>query len=97
MSAVFGGLFWATEMPLRRTLMGEFAGPHRVGNAMSFEAITNNATRMAGPLMMAAGLIALAAAFVPGVLAFWMMGAAILVAVLVPAVYSYLVYRKLQA
>jgi len=58
LSAVFGGLFWATEMPLRRTLMGEFAGPNRVGNAMSFEAITNNATRMAGPLI-GGGLLAL--------------------------------------
>ncbi len=44
------GMVWAGEMPLRRTMLGDIAGDSRVAQAMGFDAATNNATRMLGPL-----------------------------------------------
>ena len=47
--AVISGLFWAMEMPVRRTMIGEVAGTERIGAAMGLESSTNNFTRMLGP------------------------------------------------
>jgi MFS family permease len=47
--AVLSGLFWAMEMPVRRTMIGEVAGSNRIGAAMGLESATNNFTRMLGP------------------------------------------------
>jgi MFS family permease len=47
--AVISGIFWAMEMPVRRTMVGEVAGNHRIGAAMGLESSTNNFTRMLGP------------------------------------------------
>jgi MFS family permease len=43
------GVFFATEFPVRRTMVGEIAGPDRLGAVMSLEAGTSNAIRMLGP------------------------------------------------
>ena len=51
LASFLGGIFWAADLPIRRTLLGEVAGVERVGNAMSFDAITNNGTRMVGPVL----------------------------------------------
>ena len=48
-ASVLSGLFWATDMPVRRRLVGYLAGDS-VSAAMSLDAATNSATRMAGPL-----------------------------------------------
>lgn len=48
-ASVLSGLFWATDMPVRRRLVGDLAGD-AVAAAMSLDAATNSATRMAGPL-----------------------------------------------
>ena len=45
------GLIWTTDMPLRRTILGDVAGPDRIAPAMSLDSATNNATRMLGPLL----------------------------------------------
>tara|TARA_R110002096_G_scaffold13334_1_gene47331 strand:- start:188 stop:1447 length:1260 start_codon:yes stop_codon:yes gene_type:complete len=47
--AAISGLFWAMEMPVRRTMIGEIAGNDRIGAAMGLESSTNNFTRMLGP------------------------------------------------
>src|SRR6056297_3139480 len=47
--AAVSGIFWAMEMPVRRTMMGEVAGTERLGAAMGLESSTNNFTRMLGP------------------------------------------------
>ena len=47
--AGINGVFWAIDMPLRRTMLGELAGPGRTAAAMGLDAATNNATRMLGP------------------------------------------------
>lgn len=48
-ASIVSGLFWATDMPVRRRLVGDLAGDS-VSAAMSLDAATNSATRMAGPL-----------------------------------------------
>ena len=49
-ASVLSGLFWATDMPVRRRLLGDVAGS-AIATAMSFDAATNSATRMLGPLL----------------------------------------------
>jgi len=49
-ASVLSGLFWATDMPVRRRLLGDVAGG-ALASAMSFDAATNSATRMMGPLL----------------------------------------------
>ncbi len=45
------GIFWTTDMPLRRRLLGDAAGATRVAAAMSLDSATLNATRMLGPML----------------------------------------------
>jgi MFS family permease len=47
--AFLHGLYWSTDFPARRTIMGEIAGPDRLSSAMGLDAATNMATRMLGP------------------------------------------------
>ncbi|MEE2689590.1 MAG: MFS transporter [Pseudomonadota bacterium] len=49
-ASVLSGLFWATDMPIRRRLIGDVSGGH-LAAAMSLDSATNSATRMLGPLM----------------------------------------------
>ena len=51
LGAFLNGVFWTTDMPARRTLLGDAAGPERIGAAMSFDSVTGNGTRMLGPLL----------------------------------------------
>ena len=44
------GVFWATDMPIRRRLLGDLAGEN-VSKAMGLDSATGNATRMLGPLL----------------------------------------------
>jgi MFS family permease len=59
------GSCWALDYPVRRTLIGEFAGPDRLGTGISLDAATNNITRMIGPFAggVAYGLVGLQGAF----------------------------------
>ncbi len=45
------GIYWASDMPFRRKMIGEIAGPDRLARAMSFDYATSNGTRMLGPLI----------------------------------------------
>lgn len=51
LGAFLNGVFWTTDMPARRTLLGEIAGPTLLGAAMSLDSVTSNGTRMLGPLL----------------------------------------------
>ena len=44
------GVIWALDFPVRRTMLGELAGPSRFGTAMALDSATTNLTRMLGPL-----------------------------------------------
>jgi MFS family permease len=50
LSIFLGGVLFTTEFPVRRTMMGEIAGPKRAGAALVFDSVTNSATRLIGPL-----------------------------------------------
>lgn len=43
------GVLWATDLPIRRGLMGDLAGPKRVAQAMSLDAVAASACRLLGP------------------------------------------------
>lgn len=45
------GMFWASEFPVRRIMLGEIAGVARLSRAMALESATSNATRMIGPAL----------------------------------------------
>ena len=49
LGAALNGVIWAIDMPVRRTMLGEIAGPERTAPAMALDTATNNATRMLGP------------------------------------------------
>jgi MFS family permease len=80
------GTAWATDMPMRRGLIGDIAGPQRMGQAMAIDAVANNACRLAGPIL---GGVLLAGAGMPAVL-----GLAALLYVAVLAVLLGLVDRR---
>ncbi|MSP87431.1 MAG: MFS transporter [Alphaproteobacteria bacterium] len=70
LGAFIGGLHWAGDMPVRRTILGEIAGTEFVGTAMSLDAATGNLTRVIGPLLGGAlyQLVGLHGAFFAGAL-----------------------------
>lgn len=45
------GVVRTMDMPLRRRILGDIAGPDRLVAALSFDSATNNSTRMIGPLL----------------------------------------------
>lgn len=51
LAALVSGFVYATEMPARRRMVAESAGPERVGAAVAMDSVTNFATRVAGPLI----------------------------------------------
>ena len=64
------GAVWAGDMSMRRSLMGDIAGPTRMAHAMSLDAVAVNGCRLVGPglggLLLAHG--GLPAVFLCGVL-----------------------------
>lgn len=69
---------------------------YRTPWTLADEEVWRRTHRLAGPLIMAAGAVAMIAAFLPGLFAVWLFGAAAAVAFLVPSVYSYVMFRKMQ-
>ena len=65
LAALASGCVYATEMPARRRLAAESAGPALVGRAVALDSLTNFATRCAGPLLGGAayGLVGLGGTF----------------------------------
>ncbi|MBT6277169.1 MAG: MFS transporter [Chromatiales bacterium] len=49
-ASVVSGLFWATDMPVRRRLLGDLSGGE-IAAAMGLDSATSNATRMSGPFL----------------------------------------------
>ena len=45
------GICWAADNPVRRMMIGDAVGPDRMGAAMSFDAGTNNVSRVLGPVL----------------------------------------------
>lgn len=53
--ALVSGVYWAAELPLRRTLLGSVVEPRQIVPAMAIDTTSNNITKMLGPL--AGGLV----------------------------------------
>lgn len=51
LGSFLSGTVFSMEFPVRRVLIGEFAGIHRIGRAMSLDSVTRNATRILGPAL----------------------------------------------
>jgi len=70
LASFVNGLSWAADNPVRRMMMGEVVGGARMGRAMSFEVMGNNASRIIGPAIGGAllGWVGLAAPFLVAVL-----------------------------
>ncbi len=49
--AFLAGMLWSCEFPVRRTMLGEIAGPARIGPAMGLDSAMSNGTRMLGPAL----------------------------------------------
>jgi MFS family permease len=47
-ASFWNGVGWATDNPVRRMMIGEVAGPARMGRAMSMDIGANNASRVVG-------------------------------------------------
>ena len=50
-ASFISGLVWSTDFPVRRTLMGDLAGPARISRAMSLDILAGSGTRLLGPLL----------------------------------------------
>lgn len=48
-ASALSGALWASDMPVRRGLIGDVAGPRRVAQAMSLDAVAASACRLIGP------------------------------------------------
>ena len=81
LATFLSGVVWTTDMPVRRRLIGDVAGPERIAAGMSLDSATSNAMRLVGPLLggllyqwlglggafgLAAALYALCLASTPG-------------------------------
>lgn len=49
--AFISGIHWASELPLRRTLLAAQVEPARLVQAMALDSMTNNITKMVGPVV----------------------------------------------
>jgi len=50
-ASFISGVAWSSDFPVRRTLIGDIAGPARVSRAMSIDILAGSGTRMLGPLI----------------------------------------------
>jgi predicted MFS family arabinose efflux permease len=57
-ASLISGTVWSTDMPMRRLMIGRVVGADRMGQAMIFDVGSNNASRMAGPAIGGAVLVA---------------------------------------
>jgi MFS family permease len=64
-AALVSGLVYATEMPARRRLIAETAGPDLVARAVAVDGLTSFATRCAGPVLggLATGAVGIGGAY----------------------------------
>jgi MFS family permease len=49
-AGVIGGVVWASEMSVRRRMIGEVVAPPLVGPVIAFDSLTGSCARMVGPL-----------------------------------------------
>jgi hypothetical protein len=57
-ASVLNGIAWAGDNPFRRGLIGDVAGPQRMGHAMALDVGASNASRLVGLLLAQSGMTA---------------------------------------
>ena len=57
-ASFMNGVGWAADNPVRRAMIGQVAGPARMGTAMSIDVATSNGSRVLGPTLGGAVLAA---------------------------------------
>jgi MFS family permease len=69
-ASFMNGIGWAADNPVRRAMIGQVAGPARIGTAMSIDVATSNGSRVLGPTLGGAilALVGLDGAFLLSVL-----------------------------
>lgn len=50
-ASLINGLAWTADNPLRRAMIGDLAGPLRMGRAMALDVVASNACKLAGPAL----------------------------------------------
>ncbi|MBR0680356.1 MFS transporter [Roseomonas eburnea] len=50
-ASFMNGIAWASDNPVRRAMIGQVAGPARMGVAMSLDVATSNGSRVLGPML----------------------------------------------
>lgn len=50
-ASFMNGIAWASDNPVRRAMIGQVAGPPRMGTAMSIDVATSNGSRVLGPTL----------------------------------------------
>jgi MFS family permease len=50
-ASFMNGIAWASDNPVRRAMIGQVAGPARMGTAMSVDVATSNGSRVFGPTL----------------------------------------------
>ncbi len=50
-ASFMNGIAWASDNPVRRAMIGQVAGPARIGAAMSIDVGTSNGSRVLGPTL----------------------------------------------
>ena len=51
MGVFVSGMFWVLDYSVRKTLLGAAVNGDSVGHAMSLDTVSNNGTRMLGPIL----------------------------------------------
>lgn len=51
LASVINGLAWTADNPLRRAMIGDLAGPARMGRAMALDVVASNACKLGGPAL----------------------------------------------
>lgn len=69
-ASFINGVGWAADNPVRRMMIGQVVGPARMGQAMSADVGSNNASRMLGPVLSGVifALVGIEGTFVASVL-----------------------------
>ena len=107
LSAAYGhdvnvGLFVKFALGILFVTLGNYFGKIRhnyfVGIktpwTLANEDVWNKTHRLAGPLWVVAGLIAMIVAFIDHPVTFWIFMGALMIASLIPTIYSYMLYQK---
>lgn len=98
------GLFVKFALGLLFILLGNYFGKIRHNYffgiktpwTLANEAVWNKTHRLAGPLWVVAGIVGMIIAFIDHPITFWIFMSCLMVAAIIPTIYSYILYRNIE-